>query len=56
MLSLKNIENIKALKYLSFYSTLIVSVIYGKCSHKRKRIFKEESIEILRIFGLIKNV
>ena len=31
-------------------------MVINKRSHKRKRIFKEESIEILRIFGLIKNV
>ena len=30
--------------------------MYNKCGHKYKTIFKEESIEILQILGLITNL
>ena len=43
------------LKY--FIPTLGLSVISSKCKYEDKKIFKEEiSIEILNIFGLIKNI
>ena len=51
----KNIKNPK-ISYL-FYKTLFIFIICGKCSSKRKRIFKEEeSNEILQILGFIKNI
>ena len=34
-----------------------LSIVYSKCSHEYVKIFKEEeSIEILRILGLINNI
>ena len=37
--------------------TLILSIICSKCKIEDEKIFKEEgSIEILKIFGLIKNI
>ena len=57
ILSVKNTQNLKILKYLIFfYKTLVISVICGKYGSKCKRIFKEkESIEILKNLGWIKN-
>ena len=44
-------ENLKNLKY----HTLVISVIWSKCKNEVEKIFKEEeSIEILKIIGLIK--
>ena len=44
-------ENLKILKY----HTLVISVIWSKCKNEVEKIFKEEeSIEILKIIGLIK--
>ena len=55
VLSVKNIKNIKILKYHIFFNkTLVTSINYDKYGSKRKRIFKEkESIEILKFLGLI---
>ena len=37
--------------------TLVLSIICGKCENRDEKIFKEEeSIEILKIFGLINNI
>ena len=37
--------------------TLALSIICSKCKNKDEKIFKEEdSIEILKILGLIKNL
>ena len=37
--------------------TLVLSVSYSKCKGEDKKLFKaEESIEILKIFGLIENI
>ena len=50
-----NIENSKTLKYHTF--SLILYIIYSKCGNKDEKIFKEkELIEILKMFGLIKNI
>ena len=36
--------------------TLVFSIIYSECKNEDKKIFQEEeSIEILKIFGLIEN-
>ena len=36
--------------------TLVLSIICSKCKNEHKKIFQEEeSIEILKIFGLIEN-
>ena len=36
---------------------LSVSIIYSKCGYEHEKIFKEEeSIEILKIIGLINNI
>ena len=38
-----------------FKKTLVISVIWSKCKNEVEKIFKEEeSIEILKIIGLIK--
>ena len=37
--------------------TLSLSIVYSKCGHKYEKIFKkEESIEILKVLGLISNI
>ena len=47
----------KNLEIYCFCKTLVVSVICGKCGSKHKRIYREEeSIEILRTLGLIKDI
>ena len=54
----KNIKNLKKTK-ISYIFTKIsgLSIVYSKCLHEYKKIFKkEESKEILKILGLIKNV
>ena len=53
-----NIENLKKLKYHTFLKkTLSLSIVYSKCGHEYQKIFKEkESIEILKIHGLINNI
>ena len=43
-----DIESLKALKYTFLFA---VSVVV-----KKERIFKEESVEILKIVGLINNI
>ena len=53
-----NIENLKKTKisYI-FKKPLSLSIVYSKCGHKNEKIYKEEeSIEILKIFGLITNI
>ena len=38
-------------------NTLSFSIVYSKCAHEYEKIFKEEeSIEILKILGLITNI
>ena len=38
-----------------FKKTLVISVVWSKCKNEVEKIFKEEeSIEILKIIGLIK--
>ena len=40
-----------------FKKLLSLSIVYSKCSHEYKKVFKEEeSIEILKILGLINNI
>ena len=40
-----------------FYKTIVISIICGKCGSNCKNIFKkEESIEILKILSLLKNI
>ena len=40
-----------------FEKTLLLSIICIKCKNENEKIFKEkESIEILKILGLIKNI
>ena len=53
-----NIENLKKLKYHTLKKkTLGLSNVYSKCGHEHEKIFKEkESLEILKILGLINNV
>ena len=36
--------------------TLVLSIISSRCKNKNRKIFKEESIEILKILGLIENI
>ena len=39
-----------------FEKALVFSMIYSKCDNKEEKILKkEQSIEILKIFGLIEN-
>ena len=39
-----------------YEKTLALSIICSKCKNKDEKLFKEESIEILKILGLIENV
>ena len=40
-----------------FEKSLVLSIIYSKCKNEDKKMFKEEeSIEILKILGLIENI
>ena len=52
-----SIEILKNLKYhTSFEKTLVFSIICSKCKNEDERFFKdEESIEILKVLGLIEN-
>ena len=36
--------------------TLILSIICSKCHNEDEKLFREESIEILKILGLIENI
>ena len=53
-----NIEKFKNAKItFIFQKSLGLSIVYSKCGHEYKRIFKEEeSIETLKILGLITNL
>ena len=39
-----------------FDKTLVLSIICDKCSSEDEKRFKEESTEILKTIGLIKNI
>ena len=49
----RKIENPKIL--CIFEKTLVFPIICSKCENKNENIFKEESIEILKILGLLKS-
>ena len=53
-------ENLKNPKILYIYflkKTLILSIVYSKCGHGYEKILKEEeSVEILKILGVIINI
>ena len=53
-------ENLKNPKILYIYflkKTLILSIVYSKCGHGYEKIIKEEeSVEILKILGVIINI
>ena len=53
-----NIKNLKTLKNDIFKKKkLDLSIVYSKCGHEYKKIFKEEdSIQILKILSLITNI
>ena len=53
-----SIEHLKILKYHKLLKkTLVLSIICCKCENEDENIFKEEeSIEILKIIDLIKNI
>ena len=56
MLFVASIENLKNHKYL-LEKTLVLSIICSKCENEDEKIFKEEeSIETLKIFGLVNNI
>ena len=47
----------KNLRIYIFEKRLVLSIICSKCENEDEKIFeKEESIEILKIIGLIKNI
>ena len=52
-----SIENLKSLKCHTFSKkTLVLSIICSKSKNEDEKIFKEEeSIEILKILGLVEN-
>ena len=39
-----------------FQNALVLSIIWSKNKNEDEKIFKEESIEILKILGLIKSI
>ena len=50
-------ENLKNLKYHTSSKKTVLSIICSKCKNENEKIFKEEdSIEILKILGLINNI
>ena len=53
-----SIENIKILKYHTFSKKILVfSIICSKWENEEEKMFKEEeSIEILKIYGLFKSI
>ena len=54
-----NIQNLKNQKYNVFFKKThyVFLFFYSKCGHKYENISKEEeSIEILKILGLINNI
>ena len=46
----------KSPKIYVFKKTLDLFIVYIKCGHEYKKIFEEESIEILKILVLITNI
>ena len=60
VLSVKNVKNLKSLKYHISYicdKTLLLFSICNKWGSADKKIFKgEKSIEILRLFSLINKI
>ena len=44
------------LKIYLLEKILVLSITYSKCKNEDEKLFKEESIEILKIFGLIGNI
>ena len=56
VLSVKSIKNLKSLKYHNICDkTLLLSSISNKCKNEDDWNTIEESIEILKILGLIEN-
>ena len=52
-----NIENVNKKYIIYFQKTLSLSIVYSKCGDEYEKKFKqEESIEILKILGLINNI
>ena len=47
-----DIENLKC--YI--FKKNSCSIVYSKCGHEYEKMFKEESIDVLRILGLINDV
>ena len=45
-----NIENLKKIKcHIFFKKTISLSIVYSNCGHEYEKMFKEESIEILKM-------
>ena len=44
------------LKIYLLEKILVLPITYSKCKNKDEKLFKEESIEILKILGLIGNI
>ena len=52
-----NIENFKKRKISNiFKKTLSVSIVYSKCGIGYEKIFRKQSIKILKILALINNI
>ena len=52
-----NIEYLKKNKVCVFKKTRSLSIVYSKCGHEYRKIFKEEeSIVIFEILDLINNI
>ena len=52
-----SIKNWKTLKFYVFNKNLVFSIICDKCGSNNDKVFKEEeSIEILKVLGLIDNI
>ena len=52
-LSVRSLENLKTVKYLSyiFDKTLVLSIISDKCGNKGEEVFEKEDLtEILKFF------
>ena len=53
----KNLKKTQNIIYIFLKKTLILSIVYSKCGHGYEKILKEEeSVEVLKILGVIINI
>ena len=53
----ENLKKPQNIIYIFLKKTLILSIVYSKCGHGYEKILKEEeSVEVLKILGVIINI